>query len=340
MNKDTETATAACVLGLALALAGLVSACGSRQPPAPPKPLTTEDRIKWYQACWSDFNEKKWDDFKKCYAPGATSQQIGYGRPYVTGPAEIVAASQDFEKSLPDVRGEGQLILINANHIAGIYLLKGTNTGVIFLPDNTQIYGTNKKIGLLFGHVIEIDPIETKVVKEIGVIDGVTFENQLGLLKLSGQSLMETGAVTPTIVIAKNDDTEMKNLEASKAWIEIWNKHDPAVFNVLASDVVIHNNTLPKDMNKTDTVNSDKGVWKSFSDSKMTASSMWAAGDYVVIAGTADGTNDGDLISIKKKTGKKVSIPFIEIDRLQDEKIKEAWFFIDNANFISQLGVK
>jgi predicted ester cyclase len=41
-----------------------------------------------------------------------------------------------------------------------------------------------------------------------------------------------------------------------------------------------------------------------------------------------------------KKTGKKVSALYIEIDRLQDEKIKEVWFFMDNANFISQLGVK
>ena len=145
----------------------------------------------------------------------------------------------------------------------------------------------------------------------------------------------------PTFVIAKNDETEIKNLEASKAWIEIWNKHDSAVFNALAADVVIHNNTQPKDMNKAEGVNSDKAVWKSFSDLKMHASSMWAAGDYVVIAGTADGTNDGDLPSIKlKKTGNKVSAPFIEIDRLQDEQIKEAWFFMDNANFISQLGVK
>ena len=68
---------------------------------------------------------------------------------------------------------------------------------------------------------------------------------------------------------------------------------------------------------------------------------MWAAGDYVVIAGTSDGTNDGDLPAVKlKKTGKKVSAPYIEIDRLRDDKIKEVWFFMDNANFISQLAVK
>ncbi|PYS13535.1 MAG: hypothetical protein DMG17_18660, partial [Acidobacteria bacterium] len=138
MNKRTDKAKAACVIGFALALGGLVSACGSPQPkesPVPPKPLTAEERVRWYQTCWTDFNEKKWDDFKTCYAPIATSQQPGQGKPYLTGPDEIVAAWQDFEKSFPDIRGEGQLILINGNHIAGISLLKGTNTGLIFLPE-------------------------------------------------------------------------------------------------------------------------------------------------------------------------------------------------------------
>ncbi len=344
MNKRTDKAKAACVIGFALALGGLVSACGSPQPkesPVPPKPLTAEERVRWYQTCWTDFNEKKWDDFKTCYAPIATSQQPGQGKPYLTGPAEILAAWQDFEKSFPDIRGEGQLILINGNHIAGISLLKGTNTGLIFLPENKQISGTNKKIGLLFGHVVEIDPLVTKVLKEIAVMDGVTLENQLGLLKMPGRPLMDTGAVIPAVVIAKNDDTEMKNIAATKSWMEMWSKHDPAVFNVLAGDAVIHDVTRPKDMNKTESINSDKTLWAAFSDLKLTASSMWAAGEYVVIAGASDGTNDGDLTAAKmKKTGKKVSALYIEIDRLQDEKIKEVWFFMDNANFISQLAVK
>src|SRR5213594_4807158 len=85
MNKRTDKAKAACVIGFALALGGLVSACGSPQPkesPVPPKPLTAEERVRWYQTCWTDLNEKKWDDFKTCYAPIATSQQPGQGKPY------------------------------------------------------------------------------------------------------------------------------------------------------------------------------------------------------------------------------------------------------------------
>src|SRR2546425_8731736 len=62
MNKRTDKAKAACVIGFALALGGLVSACGSPQPkesPVPPKPLTAEERVRWYQTCWTDFRSEE-----------------------------------------------------------------------------------------------------------------------------------------------------------------------------------------------------------------------------------------------------------------------------------------
>src|SRR5207237_1664577 len=94
-------------IGILMGLAILIPACSSRQPgtpakeqPAPPStPKTQEEIVKWYQNCWNDFNEKKWDDFKKCYANNATSQQAGYGAVNATGPDKIVAGSQDLEQT-------------------------------------------------------------------------------------------------------------------------------------------------------------------------------------------------------------------------------------------------
>src|SRR6516162_1496200 len=106
---------------LLMCLAVLGTACSANQPAPPPKAetaavpkvITPEERVKWYQDCWSDFNDRKWDEFKKCYAPSAKSQQQGYGKESASGPDAIVAGSQDFGKAFPDGRGEGQLILIN-----------------------------------------------------------------------------------------------------------------------------------------------------------------------------------------------------------------------------------
>src|SRR5215467_15231058 len=106
MRKEKSVGS---LVALLLVAAVAVSACSSSQPTPPaneaakqaPKEVTPQDQVKWYQDCWSDFNEHKWDEFKKCYADNATSLQGGYGKPSVSGADGIVAASQDFAKSFP-----------------------------------------------------------------------------------------------------------------------------------------------------------------------------------------------------------------------------------------------
>jgi predicted ester cyclase len=327
-------------IGLGIVIAGLVSACGSsKEEPSPNvKPNTPEAFAQWYQDCWGDFNAQKWDDFKKCYASNATAQQAGYGKLSVTAPDAIVKASQDFLKTFPDGRGEGQLILINGNHLTSIYLLKGTNTGPLFGPDGKELPGGNQPIGLFFGHSIELDN-DGKVVKEIGVMDGITLENQMGLLKRAGRPLAEAGVPTPVTVIAKNDETETKNIETTKAELAAWNKHDEAAVGVyIADDYVLHDLTAPNDQNKKQNAEANRAYWKAFSDAKINPTSMWAAGDFVSITGTLGGTNDGDLVPMKmKKSGKQVVLPFIDIYRFDGGHLKEEWLFFDSASLLSQL---
>src|ERR1700757_5090773 len=226
MEGKMRTRTALAIT-FAMAIAGLISACSAKkeEPLANAKPTTPQGFAQWYQDCWIAFNAQQWDDFKKCYAPDATSQQPGYGKLSVSGPDAIVKASQDFLKTFPDARGDGQLILVNGNRISSIYLLKGTNTGPLFGPDGKELPGRNQKIGLFFGHSIELNP-NGQVVKEIGVMDGVTLENQMGLLKMTGRPRADVGVPMPVVVIAANDAMEMKNVETSNAYLAAWNKHD------------------------------------------------------------------------------------------------------------------
>ena len=102
-----------------LALAGVVQGCGVPPPADPdrPKPITSDERVKGYEDCWAAFNQKKWDEFKLCYAPNATVRQLGFGaQSQVSGPAAIAASAEDFAKSFPDVHADGQLILVNGTH--------------------------------------------------------------------------------------------------------------------------------------------------------------------------------------------------------------------------------
>ena len=65
---------------------------------------------------------------------------------------------------------------------------------------------------------------------------------------------------------------------------------------------------------------------------------MWAAGDYVVVAGTFEGTNLGDMPSAgMKKTGKKVSAHFFELFKLENGLCKDDWLFYNAAAMAAQL---
>jgi predicted ester cyclase len=344
MERHTRI-SAAFAIGLAMAIAVLVSACSSRQPTEQPsanaKPNTPQGFAQWYQDCWGDFNAKNWDAFKKCYAPNAASQQPGYGRLSVTGPDAIVKASQDFMKTFPDGRGEGQLILVNGNHITSIYLLKGTNTGPLFGPDGKELPGRNQRIGLFFGHSIEVDS-DGQVVKEIGAMDGITLENQMGLLKMAGRPLAQTGVPIPVVVIAKNDETEMQNVETETSHLAAWNKHDKAAVDSYESgDYVLHDLTEPNDRNKMQADEMNKAYWAAFPDATINSTSLWGAGNYVSVIGALEGTNDGDFAPMKlKKTGKKIVLPFVDIFRLEGGKVKEEWLFFDSASLVTQLRTK
>ena len=153
---------------------------------------------------------------------------------------------------------------------------------------------------------------------------------------------MDKGEAMPKIVIAKNDETEKKNVETDKASADTFSKHDlAAADSFLADDVVIHDMTAPKDLTKKENSEMSKQFMNAFSDAKLNISSMWGAGDYVVSVGTFDGTNDGDFPAMRlKKTGKKVSLPFFGIDRFEGGKIKENWLIFDTAAFAAQLGMK
>jgi len=240
-----------------------------------------------------------------------------------------------------DVKADADGILVNGKRIASMYLLTGTNTGPILGPDAKEISPTNRKIGVFFGHFVETDPAG-KVVNEIGVMDGITLENQLGLLKMAGRPLVQTALPAPVIVMAKNDETEMKNVELEKAELDAWNKHDGrGVDMYLTDDYTLHDMTQPNNQNKAQNSQMNQSYWKAFSDAKINITSLWGAGDYVAVIATFAGTNDGDFPPLKKKkTGNKISVPFIDLFRAQDGKLKEEWLFFDGASFISQLGVK
>ena len=185
------------------------------------------------------FQRRQMDEFKQCYATNATSEQYGYGKPTVSGPDAIAASSQNFKKLAPDGHGEAQLILVNGSHIARVYLLSGTNSGPNDNHPMAKRCLRQTRNSDIFSDIRlkNSDPAANKVDKELGIMDGVTFANQLGMSpEALGRPLMTKGAAMPTIVIAKNDDTEMKNVAVEQSEFAAWNMHDSAQADMYMAD--------------------------------------------------------------------------------------------------------
>lgn len=326
-----------------------LAACGGQAPPkapvaaapAPPPPpakkFDPQERVKWYQDCWAQFNDKKWDELKACYAPTATSRESGFGKPDLTGADAIVAAAKELTDIAPDVRGDPQLILVNQGRLASLTVLHGTQTGPIKDAKGAELKPSGKHFGLLLTHNIDVEEATQTVTREFSVKDGATLATQIGLSKAPSRPVMAAPKAA-TVVIAANDVKEATNIGIERALVDAWNRHDTDVIaKFTAPKFVAHDATMPRDMDAKANNESSATFWRAFSDGRLTAR-YWAAGDYIVMDGFFEGTNDGDFTPMKiTKTGRKVSLPFLEIDRFEDGKVRESWVAFDSASLAAQL---
>jgi predicted ester cyclase len=74
-----------------------------------------------------------------------------------------------------------------------------------------------------------------------------------------------------------------------------------------------------------------------FSDLKITADQAIAHDDFVAVTGTITGTNTGELMGWPP-TGRPVSFAYMDMYRIADGMIVEAWHVEDVAALLAQLG--
>jgi predicted ester cyclase len=306
---------------------------------AKPVELTPEQGAKLYADCWADFNAKDWAKESTCFSDTATSEMVDMG-PALSGKDIVEKGTKQFAMAFPDASGDAQLTLVNGPNIAGVWLIKGTQKGPLTTPTG-EIPPTNKKIGYLMGHVVELKG--GKVQREQQYADAHTMLGQLGIAPGPVRKVQETGATEKPVVIATGSDAEKANVETYKKFTEAFNKHDAAgVDALLADDFVYSAQSAPADLvGKKESTRGMKEMWKGFSDAKIDAPTTWGAGDYVVAQGTFSGTNDGAVPSMKlhKKTGKHVVTGYLSIAKLEGGKLKKQWLFDNGMAFAAQLGL-
>ncbi|HEX4455764.1 MAG TPA: nuclear transport factor 2 family protein [Kofleriaceae bacterium] len=307
---------------------------------AAPKMLTGDDLVKRYHDCRADWVSGKWDDFKSCYASDAVWEAPGTKMGPINGAAAIVELDKSFRVAFPNENAESQFVLVNGKKIVDIALLTGKQTGTLKLPTH-DLPATNNQFGVYAGQVLAIDD-SGKISHESDFEDMATMLGQLKPKKDHAVRPVVAKLTMPEqVAIAKDDAHEKANLASFQQLSDAFNKHDLKAFSaVLADNVVWSEQAMSKDQSKKDLATSMPEMWKAFSDLKLTVGDAWAAGDYVAATETFEGTNDGDLPSMHlKKTGKKVSLPFLAIDKLDAGKVTAAWIFYQGGGFANQLGV-
>ncbi len=344
-------------LGGLVCCAALAVACGGGTPapsgstastppatavPPPPKVLSATERIASYQGCWDAFNTKDLDRLKDCFGDTIESEMVGSGMPVDRGPDAVDKSTRAFVAAFPDAKGSLQLILLEGNTLASLAVITGTHSGPLTGPDGHSIPATNKSIGLLQGHVVELDGTGDKVVRERWYMDSPTMMAQLGLNPLPARAVMAAGPGGPVTATSQGGEGETGNVERFKAQIASFNKHDAKGANAFnAADAVYHDITQPRDMTAADSIRMAEGFFKAFPDSRLTLTSVWGAGDYVVAEGVFEGTNKGTApqMGIEKATGRPVRVGFLEISRFSEGQLKEDWLLFDSMAMATQLGL-
>jgi len=334
------------VFGVTAAVLVGAAACSEPPPPPPPAAPTVaspEARAQFYQGCWAHYNNKAWDQFQNCYAETAVSEAVDSTTPADNGRAAIVEHDKALAESFPDRRGEPRLILINGERIATIALYTATNTGPMPGPDGKPMPATGKSVGLLIGHTLEMDATGSVAVRDASYLDEGTMMAQLGLNPAPAPPAEKATGAPPTVVLATNDATETANLAEARKIFDAVNAHDVAALTAATPDnykAFEPSSPTPKD--KKASLQGMQEMFGAFPDVRITPTRMWAAGDYVAIEGTFEGTNTGPMPSMgmKKGTGNKVSVRFLEFMKFENGQCTEDWLFYNGAAWAAQLGLK
>lgn len=176
------------------------------------------------------------------------------GSPPSVGVDAVVKHLQLFAASFPDGASEPQLTLVNGNHVVSVTLLRGTNTG----PFPGRPGPTNKPIGFQMAHVVDLDAAG-QIATEWIVYDHLTMVGQVQIVPVPTRPVIGEGVAEKTVVLARGDEAETKNLAAYAAEVAAFNAHDLATFGAgLADDLVWSELALQADQAKSEVGKRDR----------------------------------------------------------------------------------
>lgn len=302
--------------------------------------MTGEDLAKRFDQCWGFFNDSKWDDLKTCFAADAVREMPGGPMPPITGNDAIIGSLKALKDPMPDLKGEQGLELVDGHTIVAVSLQTGTMTGTMKSPMG-DMPATKNKIGLLTAQVLDAND-KGEATHDSEFEDLATMFGQMKPdPKHPVRPAMDKLPMEKTVVVAKDDDAEKANKDVANKVMDAFNNHDAkAMAGLVTDDVKWSEQSNPKDWDKKALETNAAAFFKAFPDAKLSNDKQYAAGNYVATVGSLTGTNNGDMPEMHlKKTGKKVDVPYLMVQEIENGKVKNAWLFDQGLAFASQLGL-
>jgi len=312
-------------------------------PPAPEKPKldTPEDKVAFLKGCSAALNAKDFDKLGACYTDNVVFEHVDSQMPPTSGKQAVLDNLKNMATAFPDYAITPTMIFVNGNKVAEVGVYTATNSGAMKGPMG-EMPATNKKVGVWYLNVAEIDPAAGGVAKESLYTDEGTMMGQLGMHKMPVRPVAEKPAGEPQVVIAKDDDAEKANVEAYKKSMAAFEKKDTKTMLAYWDDkAVMHDYGQPKDADKKASAKMMGEILKAFPDAKGEVVDIWGAGDYVVAVVKNSGTNKGAMPSmgLKKPTNKPMSFTGADVVKMQGGKAVESWSFYNGAAIAMQLGL-
>lgn len=269
---------------------------------APPKP-TADDLAATYERCMRSFTDAKWDDFRSCYAPGATFETPGLGAPH-----DLDAEIEDTKKSrirFADYEGDPQLVIASGHDVVAIVWIKARRD--------------DRKIGIFLGHVVTYDG-HGRATRDRAYFDAPTIEAQATAPTAVSRGPIVKGWPTKMAQVAKHDPTEQANLATFGKLVDASNKHDArALGDLLTDDVTWSSLPRPQDFDKRALLANFAESSKGFAGA-ITVEESWAAGNYVAAIERLAGSADTGAID-------SVALPVFAVYEFTGDKVKAAWLF-------------
>jgi steroid delta-isomerase-like uncharacterized protein len=303
-------------------------------PPPAPKPSLAELQQKAGQTIIDGFNAHDSAKSSSVYADNAIVRIAGMPMD-ITGKDNIKQGQQRLFDTWSNFKAATQYAFVNKDVVIAVWQMTGTHSGEFL-----GVKPTEKPVGWTGASVIWFND-DGQVKEEHVYYDVPTIMAQIGAMKGAKARAIPALAAQPTMITAKGDDTESKNVDTVKNWFSTgFDAKTPDVFLGTMSDDVEWDdamNPMGSSKGKAPAKKYFEDTKKAFPDAKVQISNAWGAGDFVIVEDVFTGTNNGAFMG-KPATKKQVNMHGLDVVQMKDGKAVKGWSFGNGGEMAMQLG--